>query len=156
MPEIVPSPDFDPPNIDRPETGRSMVLQAWGAYGNLWPVVSQQLGVAPDLGRGRLAVVPQVPPGQPSVAGRNIRVGTGSVDVAASASAASLRTVVTSREPGTHLLVGQVLPSGAAVASVTLNGRSVPYEVRRTARGGEVVADAGSRGGRSTLVVTLR
>jgi hypothetical protein len=156
MPEIVPSPDFDPPNIDRPETGRSMVLQAWGAYGNLWPVVSQQLGVAPDLGRGRLEVVPQVPPGQPSVAGRNIRVGTGSVDVAASASAASLRTVVTSREPGTHLLVGQVLPSGAAVASVTLNGRSVPYEVRRTARGGEVVADAGSRGGRSTLVVTLR
>jgi hypothetical protein len=155
MPEIVPSPDFDPPNIDRPETGRSMVLQAWGAYGNLWPVVSQQLGVAPDLGRGRLAVVPQVPPGQPSVAGRNIRVGAGSVDVSAAASAASLRTVVTS-PAGTHLLIGQVLPSAATVASVTLNGRSVPYEVRRTARGGEVVADAGSRGGRSTLVVTLR
>jgi hypothetical protein len=133
-----------------------MVLQAWGAYGNLWPVVSQQLGVAPDLGRGRLEVVPQVPPGRPSVAGRNIRLGAGSADVFASASAASLRTVVTVRAPGTRLLIGQVLPSGAAVASVTLNGRSVPYEVRRTARGGEVVADAGSRGGRSTLVVTLR
>jgi hypothetical protein len=90
------------------------------------------------------------------VAGRNIRVGAGSVDVSASASAASLRTAVTVRTPGTHLLIGQVLPSGATVASVTLNGRSAPYEVRRTARGDEVVADAGSRGGQDTLVVTLR
>ena len=51
MPEIAPSPDF-PANIDRPLYDRSMVLQAWGAYGTLWPVVHQQLGVSPDLGRG--------------------------------------------------------------------------------------------------------
>ena len=156
MPEIVPSPDFDPPNIDRKETERSMVLQAWGAYGNLWPVVSQQLGVSPDMGRGRLTVVPQVPPGQPSVAGRNIRVGSGAVDVSATASPASLTTTVTSRAPGTSLTVGQVLPAGAKVASVTLGGKPVAYKIQQTARGGEVVVDAGAHPGRSTLVITLR
>ncbi len=154
MPEIAPSPDFDPPNIDRPLTGRSMVLQAWGAYGNLWAVVAQQLGVAPDLGRGRLEVVPQVPPGQPSVAGRDIRLGRGSADVVASASARSLRTEVTTRLPGTRLLIGQVLPEGAKVASVTLDGRAAAYRLRRTARGTEIVADA--HGGRAVLAVALR
>jgi hypothetical protein len=155
MPEIAPSPDFDPPNIDRKQTERSMVLQAWGAYGNLWPVVAQQLGVAPDLGRGRLEVVPQVPPGQPSVAARNVRLGRGAVDVSAVASARSLRTEVTSRVPGTSLLIGQVLPVGAKVTSVTLDGKRVAYQVRQTARGSEVVAEAGSRGGRSVLAITL-
>ena len=33
---------------------RSMVMQAWGHYGTMWPVVHQQLGVRPDLGRDRL------------------------------------------------------------------------------------------------------
>ena len=37
-----------------------MVLQAWGAYGTVWPVVHQQLGVRPDLGRDRLEVVPSM------------------------------------------------------------------------------------------------
>jgi hypothetical protein len=156
MPEIAPSPDFDPANIDRKLTERSMVLQAWGAYGNLWPVVSQQLGVSPDMGRGHLTVVPQVPAGQPSVAGRDIRVGSGAVDVYASASATSLRTVVTDRAPGASLTIGQVLPAGAKVASVTLNGKHVAYKVEQTARGSEVVADAGAHPGRSDLVIALR
>ena len=155
MPEIAPSPDFDPPNIDRKLTERSMVLQAWGAYGNLWPVVSQQLGVSPDLGRGHVEVVPQVPPGQGRVAGRNVRLGRGAVDVAASASAKSLRTEVTSRVAA-DLVIGQVLPPGASVASVTLDGRRIAAKVRQTARGSEVVADAGRRGGRSVLTITLR
>ena len=43
---------------DRKEWERSMALQSWGTYAILWPVVHQQLGVAPDMGRGRLAVVP--------------------------------------------------------------------------------------------------
>jgi hypothetical protein len=154
MPEIAPSPDFDPANIDRPETGRSMVLQAWGAYGNLWPVVHQQLGLSPDLGRKRLEIVPQVPAGQSHVAGRHIRVGTGTVDVTADASATSLRTTVADHATGAALVLGQVLPAGAQVAGVTLNGRSVPYTLRHTARGTEVVTNA-SRG-ESALVIRLR
>ncbi len=56
MPEILPSPGLrraGPPdkNIDRCWTCRSMFMQAWGNYGTAWPVVHQQLGVRPDLGR---------------------------------------------------------------------------------------------------------
>ena len=65
MPEIVPGGDFGA-NINKLFTERSMVMQAWGAYGTIWPVVHQWLGVSPDLGRGRVAVVPQIPAGQPS------------------------------------------------------------------------------------------
>ena len=84
MPEIFPSsPQFDPskgipPNINRCWTCRSMFMQAWGNYGTAWSVVNQQLGVRPFLGDGALQVVPQVPKGQPSVAGSNIQFGDGS------------------------------------------------------------------------------
>jgi hypothetical protein len=71
LPEIGPSPDFTR-NIDRPFNERSMVMQAWGQYGVLWPVVHQQLGVRPDLGFGRLEVVPQLPEGQSRIAGSDI------------------------------------------------------------------------------------
>ena len=61
-----------------PVHGRPMVLQAWGAYGTAWPVVHQQLGVRPDLGRGRLEVVPQLPAGPArGSAGGSIRMGDG-------------------------------------------------------------------------------
>jgi hypothetical protein len=82
MPEIAPSPDYGR-SIERKFTERTMVLQAWGAYGTAWPVVHQQLGVRPDLGRGRLEVVPQVPGAAP-IEGRDIRLGAdGTVDVRA-------------------------------------------------------------------------
>ena len=63
MPEIFPSPDQGA-NIDRCWTCRSMFMQAWGNYGTAWAVVHQWLGVSPDLGHGKLSVVPQVPSGQ--------------------------------------------------------------------------------------------
>src|SRR4051795_3093634 len=82
-PEIFPSPDFDATgvrdaNVERCTRCRSMVMQAWNQYGTMWPVVHQQLGVRPDLGRGRLEVVPQVPSSSP-IAGERIRLGDGSL-----------------------------------------------------------------------------
>ena len=65
MPEIFPSPDQGP-NIDRCWTCRSMFMQAWGNYGTAWAVVHQWLGVQPQLGRGEIAIDPQVPAGQDS------------------------------------------------------------------------------------------
>jgi hypothetical protein len=53
MPEIGPSPDFAA-NITQPFNERSSLVQAWGTYGVLWPVVHQQLGVDPQLGNGCL------------------------------------------------------------------------------------------------------
>ncbi|HET7532337.1 MAG TPA: glycogen debranching protein [Nocardioidaceae bacterium] len=154
MPEIAPSPDFEA-NIDRPLYDRSMVLQAWGTYGTLWPVVHHQLGVAPDIGRDRLEVVPQVPDGQTEVSGRNVRLGSGSVDVAAARGGSTLSTTVT-RGLTARLLIGHVLPDGAEVTEVTLDGEPVEHDVRSTARGREVVVDAGSGSGTSELVVTYR
>ena len=89
MPEIFPSTPQDnasagiPPNIDRCWTCRSMFMQAWGNYGTAWSVVHQQLGVRPFLGERALQVVPEVPQGEPSVSGSNIRLGNGAISVSA-------------------------------------------------------------------------
>ncbi|TCO48572.1 hypothetical protein EV646_104394 [Kribbella antiqua] len=152
MPEIAPSPD-SPANIGRPFYDRSMALQAWGAYGILWPVVHQQLGVDPDLGHGKLAVIPQLPEGQQKVAGSNIRLGAGSVDVTASLAGKELRTIAKVKDLDASVTVGAVLPSGASVKSATLNGLTTPYELVTTTRGVEVRVAATSSG--SALRITL-
>jgi hypothetical protein len=152
MPEIAPSPDFGA-NMSHDFLSRSSVLQAWGTYGTLWPVVHQQLGVDPDLGHGRLAVVPDLPPDQPRIAGANIRLGTGSLDVTATRTGGTLRTEVRTDVRGT-LTIGAVLPAGRAVASVRLDGHPVSYRLVTTDRGTELRVDAGTAGGRYTLTVT--
>ncbi len=153
LPEIAPSPDFRA-NIDRKFTGRSMVLQAWGAYGVLWPVVHHQLGVAPDIGRGHLSVVPRVPDGQQRVSGRNIRLGAGSVDVHAERDHSELRTTVKG-DLRADLTIGHVLPEGARVESVTLDGRPAASETIDTARGSQLVVRAGRATGTRDLRVRL-
>jgi hypothetical protein len=149
MPEVAPSPDFVA-NIDRPFTDRSMTLQAWGTYGVLWPVVHQQLGVSPDLGNGKLTVVPQLPEGQREISGRDIALGRGSVDVSASLDGRTLRTDVWSR---VDLTVGAVLPKGASVAEVKLDGKRVKYDLVTTTRGTEVRVHA--REGNARLEILL-
>jgi hypothetical protein len=154
MPEIAPGGDFGA-NIDKPFTDRSMVLQAWGAYGVLWPVVHQQLGVNPDIGRDRLTVVPQVPDGQPSVAGRNIRIGSGSIDVGSTRDSTELTTKVT-RRVRAALTFGAVLPAGAALRTVRLDGKQVQYRALYTSRGVEVVVDVPLGTGTNELVIRYR
>jgi hypothetical protein len=136
MPEIGPSPDF-PANIDHPFNERSSLNQAWGTYGVLWPVVRQQLGVAPQLGHGLLEVLPSVPPGQSSVSGTNIRVGAGSIDVTATHHGSSWTTTVTARLACT-LHAGTTLPSGTQIRLVTLNGAPAAYTVRDSNAGRQV------------------
>ena len=140
MPEIGPSPDFTA-NINQPFNERSSLDQAWGTYGVLWPVVNQQLGVDPQLGNGLLEVLPDVPSGQSSVSGTNIRVGTGSVDVAATHHGSSYTTTVTASLACT-LHVGATLPAGAKIHLVTLNGSPAHYTVRDTNAGRQVLVSA--------------
>ena len=155
MPEIVPSPDFGA-NIDRLFTERSMVLQAWGAYGVLWPVVHQWLGVSPDLGRGRLAVVPQLPPDQRAASARRIRLGDDvSIDVSAKRQGKSYLTEVR-RSGDVRLTIGAVVPRGSEIKSVRLDGERVTADLVRTARGLEVRVSAGPGSGVSELRVALR
>ena len=154
MPEIVPGGDFGA-NINRLFTERSMVMQAWGAYGTIWPVVHQWLGVSPDLGRGRVAVVPQIPAGQPSASGRDIRLGSGSIDVSASRSGKTDRHQGDARSPRRpdhrggpppgfrHPLGPSRRPQGQAASRLD-----------RTRLGGE--GQRAARAGDSTLVITTR
>jgi hypothetical protein len=153
MPEILPSPDFGS-NMSKDFLSRSSVLQAWGAYGVLWPVIHQQLGVAPDLGNGRLSVVPLVPPGQQEITGSDILVGAGHLDVRATHDR-NLLSVTVNAAVSCRLTVGVVLPDGAQVASVTLDGRQTGAQRVRTARGDELIVNVHSSG-RHSLVVTLR
>ena len=151
MPEIVPSPDFGA-NIDRLFTERSMVMQAWGAYGVLWPVLHQWLGVAPDLGRDRVAVVPQLPAGQTKASADSVKLGVFTIDVAAAHEGSAYTTTVT-RHGRTNLRIGAVLPDGATVASATLNGSPVKPKLVRTTRGLE--ATVGARAGQRTATLVI-
>ena len=159
MPEIMPS--FAPdgtvgtaPNIDRCWTCRSMFTQAWGHFGTAWPVVHQQLGVRPHLGRGLLEIMPQVPDGEPSVQGAGIRLGDGSADVLASRNGNLFTTTTdTTNAPVGTFRIGHTLPRGSTVASVRLDGAAVAHTARETNRGLEVRVPAGASQ-RHTLVVT--
>jgi hypothetical protein len=163
MPEIFPSsPSGDPStgipaNIDRCWTCRSMVMQAWGNYGTIWPVVSQQLGVRPFIGQSALQVVPQVPSDQPSVSGSNIRLGMGGGSIDVFASHAGRRYTTTLGLNNLRLRsvqIGQTLPAGSTPASVRLDGGPAQgVVVRDTNRGVEVTAPV-TGSGPHTLVVT--
>jgi hypothetical protein len=100
--------------------------------------VHQQLGVDPQLGNGLLEVLPSVPPGQSTISGSAIRIGTGTIDVAAMHSGNTWTTTMTSRLACT-LHVGATLPAGSTIQSVTLNGAPVAYQVRDTNPGRQVV-----------------
>jgi hypothetical protein len=156
LPEILPSPDFDPgprdANIDRCWTCRAMFVQAWGHYGTAWPVVHQQLGVRPDMGRRRLELMPQVPRGQSRVAGRNIRLAGGAVNVAASHAGRIYRTKARIGVALSRFVLGHTLPRGAQVKRVWLDGRRVGYRTRLTNRGLEVLVRAPTTGRHELLV----
>jgi hypothetical protein len=153
MPEIVPSPDFEA-NIDRLFTERSMVMQAWGAYGVLWPLISQWLGVSPDIGRDRLAVVPQLPSGQAKASVDTVKLGTLAIDVAAEHQGSTFTTKVT-RHGQVDLRIGAVLPDGASVTSATLNGSPVKPKLVQTTRGLQAVVSAKPGQRTATLVINV-
>jgi hypothetical protein len=136
MPEIGPSPDFAA-NVTQPFNERSSLDQAWGTYGVLWPVVHQQLGVGPQLGNGLLEVLPSVPPGQSTVSGNNIRVGTGSIDVTAAHAGHTWTTTVKSALACT-LHVGATLPASSTIQSVRLNGVQTAFTARDTNAGRQI------------------
>jgi hypothetical protein len=156
-PEIFPSPDFDgagprDANVERCTRCRSMVMQAWNQYGTMWPVVHQQLGVRPDLGRERLTVVPQLPSSSP-IAGENIRLGAGRLDlVRAWRDGRRYSTQVKAGHvPARRLWIGHTLPRNASVDAVRLDGKRVSFTARRTNRGLEITV--ATRPGSHTLEV---
>ena len=162
MPEIFPSaPNGDPAagipaNINRCWTCRSSFMQAWGNYGTVWSVVHQQLGVRPFLGDGALQVVPQVPPNQPSVAGQNIRLGNGSVDVFAAHSGNQYKTTLEVHGLQLRSLeIGHTLPAGSTPSSVLVDGQPAQNaKVQSTNRGVEVTVPVQGDGPHTLIVTT--
>ncbi|SEP09156.1 hypothetical protein SAMN04487948_113125 [Halogranum amylolyticum] len=168
MPEIAPSPAYGR-SLDLPMTERAMVLQAWGAYGTVWPVVHQHLGVRPDMGRRRLEVVPHLPDRWPEASVENLRVGDGSVAVSAESpdqtdettgqtndsSDYTYETTVTPNVSLRQLVLGHVVPVGESVSSVTLNGEEAEYDCRRTNRGRELRVEADTAGTQRLVVKTV-
>jgi hypothetical protein len=153
-PEIFPSPDQGP-NIDRCWTCRSMFMQAWNNYGTAWAVVHQWLGVRPDLGHRAIEFVPQVPQGQTTVRGQDIRLGGGSADVLATHQGGRFTTEidVSGGVGASAVTIGHTLARGQRPATVVLDGRTVHnYKLVETNRGTEVTVATGA--GHHTLTIT--
>jgi hypothetical protein len=110
--------------------------------------------VDPDLGNGVLTVVPQVPQGQSTVQGKDIRLGNGSADVLATHTGNTYSTQIdVAPQLHTDVVIGHTLPRGTQPATVLLDGHAIHnYQVRQTNRGDEVTVPTGT--GRHTLTIT--
>ena len=97
-------------------------------------------------------MVPALPPGQDRIAGHDIRLGRGSLDVTATRTDAALTTTV-QRDVAADLTVGAVLPAGSHAVSVTLNGVPTAYDVADTARGTQVLVPVPDTSTRAVLRV---
>jgi hypothetical protein len=149
LPELAASAQYNP---FEPFTSRANVMQAWSSYGVLFTVVNDLLGIAPDVPRGSVAVVPEVPASWPSLSVSRLRVGGQDLAVTASHQAGGYRTEV-SGAAGLALTIGTVLPAGATPQSVTLNGTKVPYHLVATPRGTAVEVPVRVRAAQETLAV---
>jgi predicted RecB family endonuclease len=96
-----------------------------------------------------------VPPDQPSVAGSNIRLGAGSLDVFASQGGSTYTTRIDASSVGVRRVrIGYALPRGSTPVAVTLDGRPVSaYDTRSTNRGLELSVVTGP-GAHTLSVVT--
>jgi glycogen debranching enzyme len=149
LPEIVPSPQYDP-FVDFRD--RAMFMQAWSSYGVQWPVIHNFLGIDPNVPAGSLSVVPDVPESWPGLSVQNLKVGDGTITASASRKGKRYTTQV-SAPTGWTLTIGHTLPAGATVKSVSLDGKSTTYDVVDTTRGREVHVKT-STGTSHTLTVT--
>ena len=107
----------------------------------------QQLGVRPDLGRGELEIVPQLPSDAP-IAGERIRLGNGVLELVRARREARryITTVAVGSAPVERLLLGHTLSRGSRVEKVLLDGSRVGHRKRLPNRGLEVTARAPASG----------
>jgi hypothetical protein len=130
-----------------------MVMQAWASYGIAWPIVTNLLGIDPDVPGRKLVVVPQIPPSWPGLAISDLRMGSGAVSVATAREDHHYTTSVTA-PPGWTLIIGHTLPVSQIIAAVELDGISVPYTTLTTRRGQEIHIETNTDAAR-TLMVTI-
>jgi glycogen debranching enzyme len=157
LPEIAPSPQYDP-FVDFRDRG--MFMQAWSSYGIQWPIIHEFLGIDPDIPAGHLSVVPQIPDSWPGLSVRNLRIGGADTGISPYMAASATRngsqfTTTVSAPAGWTLSIGHTLPAGTAVRSVTLDGARIPHRVVDTLRGREIRVET-ETGSPHTLAVTTQ
>ncbi|MBV8900672.1 MAG: hypothetical protein JOY92_11250 [Verrucomicrobia bacterium] len=150
LPELFDSPDYV---YFEDFTTRAMVMQAWSSYGIEWPVIYHFLGFRPDIPEREIRVVPELPPGWPTLSVDNLRVGAGTMSASATHDGTHYTTQA-SAPSGFRLQLGYALPPDSIITSVTLNGRNSAYEVRDTHRGREVIVTTNSGPGLRLDVTT--
>jgi len=129
-----------------------MFMQAWSSYWVQWPVIHNFLGIDPNVPSGSLLIVPDIPDSWPGLSVQNLKVSSGTMRVCASRSGKQYTTEV-SAPAGWTMTIGQTLPAGSTVKSVTLDGKSTAYDVVDTTRGREVRVET-TTDQDHTLVVT--
>jgi hypothetical protein len=152
LPELAKSANYNPYEAF---TSRANVMQAWSSYGLLWTTVHDLFGVTPDVPAGAVSVIPAVPPNWHQMAVRTLRVGDNDMAVTVGHTSSGY-TVDVAGAQGLHLTIGTVVPAGAAVRSVTLNGQPVSYRTVATTRGKQVEVGVAKPGAVESLAVTAR
>jgi glycogen debranching enzyme len=150
LPELFDSPDYQ---YFQDFTSRAMVMQAWSSYGVEWPVVYHFMGVRPDLPKGEISVVPQLPSSWSHLAINNIRVGNSSLSARVNRSANEYRIEANS-PAGVTLVLGYALPANSVIKNVTLNGQSAAYQVVDNHRGRQVTVSLNSGGSARVVIST--
>lgn len=140
--------------IGRPELAQTrtpMVMQAWSAYAVTVPLMAYIFGIQPDAPRKQLRILPHVPSGWPRLALRRLRVGHETVDVLIERTANTF-TLQVEGAAGWRLTLGCVLPDGAQVKRMKLDGQDAdPHEAISTR--GEMVYVEVTSSGQHTLVM---
>jgi len=152
MPEIVPGGDFGA-NIDRLFTERSMVMQAWSAYGCSGRLSTSGSACRPNWVAAGLRWCRNCLPGRPRR--RPTRSSWACSPSMRLPHQGSTYTTTVTRHGRIDLRIGAVFPDGATVASATLNGSPVKLMLVKTTRGLEALAKAEPGQRTATLVSTI-
>ena len=136
-----------PWRLPRPDSHRLAALSLSLGY-----VITTSLVVTAPK---QLDALPELPASWPQLAVQHLQVGRDSLGLSVGRTATGYQVGI-SGATGMALTAGVVLPPGGSnVASVTLNGRRVPYRMVTTNRGQQVEVSVPAPHGPEQLVVTL-
>jgi glycogen debranching enzyme len=113
--------------------GRSSHHQVWSEAMVVAPLMRGLLGIEGSAAGGRLTFAPQLPADWAQAAARRVALADGTFDLTIDRREGA-RTMTVTRRSGTapvRLLLAPAFPLDARIRSVTVDGRSRPYQMRR-------------------------
>ena len=104
-------------------------IQAWSAYGIIWPVVHAFFGFQPDAAKRKARFVPQLPGSWRTARLQDVRVGSARMNLCVNSTKKDLQVVLETSDPLYEITLGWVWPTGKEPGSVLLNGTPVASSV---------------------------